>query len=49
MIVCMQTGYSQFCPIEGVRDFATLRMPLLMRELMVGMHSFNDIQKGRQP
>jgi DNA-binding HxlR family transcriptional regulator len=43
----METGYGQFCPIAKASEiFATRWTPLIMRELMAGMRSFNDIHRG---
>jgi len=41
------TGYGQFCPLaKACEVFATRWTPLVLRELMAGSHSFNDIQRG---
>ena len=43
----MLTRYGQFCPIAKASEiFANRWTPLLMRELMAGSHSFNDIHRG---
>lgn len=43
----MQTGYGQFCPIAKASEvFANRWTPLIMRELMAGLHKFNDIHRG---
>ena len=43
----MQKGYSQFCPIAKASEILANRWtPLIMRELMAGMHSFNNIHRG---
>jgi DNA-binding HxlR family transcriptional regulator len=43
----MGTGYDQFCPVAKASEiFATRWTPLIMRELMAGIHSFNDIHRG---
>jgi DNA-binding HxlR family transcriptional regulator len=43
----MQTGYDQFCPIAKASEvFASRWTPLIMRELMYGLHTFNDIHRG---
>jgi DNA-binding HxlR family transcriptional regulator len=43
----MQASYRQFCPIAKASEiFANRWTPLLMRELMAGSHSFNDIHRG---
>lgn len=40
-------GYRQFCPIaKGAEIVATRWTPLILRELMFGERSFNDIQRG---
>jgi DNA-binding HxlR family transcriptional regulator len=46
-IVTMQSGYGQFCPIAKASEvFASRWTPLIMRELMAGLHKFNDIHRG---
>ncbi|MBR0692942.1 helix-turn-helix domain-containing protein [Bradyrhizobium lablabi] len=43
----MPAGYGQFCPIAKASEvFATRWTPLILRELMSGAHSFNDIHRG---
>jgi DNA-binding HxlR family transcriptional regulator len=43
----MRAGYGQFCPIAKASEiFATRWTPLVLRELMAGGHSFNEIQRG---
>jgi DNA-binding HxlR family transcriptional regulator len=43
----MSTSYGQFCPIAKASEiFATRWTPLIVREVMSGMHSFNDIHRG---
>lgn len=43
----MNIGYNQFCPVAKASEiFATRWTPLIMRELMAGMHSFNEIHRG---
>jgi DNA-binding HxlR family transcriptional regulator len=43
----MSTGYGQFCPIAKASEiFAVRWTPLILRELMAGMHSFNDLHRG---
>ena len=43
----MSAGYGQFCPIAKASEiFATRWTPLIVRELMTGVHSFNDIHRG---
>ncbi len=43
----MQPGYKQFCPVAKASEvFANRWTPLILRELMAGMHSFNDIHRG---
>jgi len=42
-------SYGQFCPgREGIGDFSLPRWTsaLIVRELMMGAHSFNDIHRG---
>jgi DNA-binding HxlR family transcriptional regulator len=46
-IAGMGTGYNQFCPIAKASEvFATRWTPLILRELMADIHSFNDIHRG---
>jgi DNA-binding HxlR family transcriptional regulator len=43
----MRTGYGQFCPIAKASEvFAARWTPIILRELMTGSHSFNDIHRG---
>ena len=43
----MKSGYGEFCPIAKASEiFATRWTPLVLRELMLGAHSFNDIHRG---
>ena len=42
-----ESGYSQFCPVaKGAEIVATRWTPLVLRELMCGEMSFNDIHRG---
>ena len=46
-MVGMRTGYNDFCAVAKASEiFATRWTPLIMRELMAGIHSFNDIHRG---
>jgi DNA-binding HxlR family transcriptional regulator len=41
------SGYNQFCPIAKASEvLATRWTPLILRELMSDIHSFNDIHRG---
>jgi DNA-binding HxlR family transcriptional regulator len=43
----MSASYGQFCPIATASEiFATRWTPLIVREMMFGVHSFNDIHRG---
>src|ERR1700761_124093 len=43
----MSKGYGQFCPVAKASEiFATRWTPLIVRELIAGACSFNDIQRG---
>jgi DNA-binding HxlR family transcriptional regulator len=43
----MLRGYDQFCPIAKASEIlATRWTPLILRELMADIHSFNDIHRG---
>src|SRR5215213_7514415 len=43
----MNTGYNQFCPVAKASEIlATRWTPLILRELMADVHSFNDIHRG---
>ena len=48
MVHCgMLSGYDQFCPIAKASEIlATRWTPLILRELMADVHSFNDIHRG---
>lgn len=42
-----ESGYKQFCPVaKGAEIVATRWTPLILRELMCGERSFNDIHRG---
>lgn len=42
-----ESGYRQFCPVaKGAEIIATRWTPLVLRELMCGEMSFNDIHRG---
>ena len=46
-IAGMDIGYNQFCPIAKASEvFATRWTPLILRELMADVHTFNDIHRG---
>lgn len=46
-MVAMESGYNQFCPIAKASEvFATRWTPLIMRELMADIRTFNDIHRG---
>lgn len=43
----MDSGYNQFCPIAKASEIlATRWTPLILRELMAGITSFNDLHRG---
>lgn len=43
----MPVSYDQFCPVAKAAEiFATRWTPLILRELLSGAHSFNDIIRG---
>jgi DNA-binding HxlR family transcriptional regulator len=43
----MKDGYKQFCPVAKASEiFATRWTPLILRELMGGCRTFNDIHRG---
>jgi len=43
----MKAGYDQFCPIAKASEvFASRWTPLIMRELLAGLHTFNEIHRG---
>jgi DNA-binding HxlR family transcriptional regulator len=45
--VMPESGYKQFCPVaKGAEIVATRWTPLILRELMHGEQSFNDIHRG---
>lgn len=40
-------SYNQFCPVaKGAEVFAERWTPLILRELMLGSHRFNDLRRG---
>lgn len=40
-------GYAQFCPVaRGAEIFAERWTPLVLRELLMGSHRFNELRKG---
>lgn len=40
-------GYGQFCPVaKGAEIFAERWTPLVLRELLMGSHRFNDLRRG---
>jgi DNA-binding HxlR family transcriptional regulator len=40
-------GYGQFCPVAKAAEILTERWtPLLLRELVLGSHRFNDLHRG---
>lgn len=44
---CMSIRYAQFCPVAKASEvFAARWTPLILRELISGMHAFNDIHRG---
>jgi DNA-binding HxlR family transcriptional regulator len=46
-IAKMTNGYGQFCPVAKASEiFATRWTPLVVRELLFGSHTFNDIHRG---
>jgi DNA-binding HxlR family transcriptional regulator len=46
-MVRMRAGYGQFCPVAKASEVIAARWtPLVLRELMAGMHAFNDIHRG---
>jgi DNA-binding HxlR family transcriptional regulator len=46
-IANMKSGYGQFCPVAKASEiFATRWTPLVVRELLFGSHTFNDIHRG---
>lgn len=45
--ISMSKNYGQFCPVAKASEvFANRWTPLILRELMAGMHAFNDIHRG---
>jgi DNA-binding HxlR family transcriptional regulator len=43
----MSANYGQFCPVAKASEiFAARWTPLIVRELIAGAHSFNDIHRG---
>src|SRR5690349_19402649 len=43
----MQRGYDQFCPIAKAAEVVANRWtPLILRELMANIRTFNDIHRG---
>jgi DNA-binding HxlR family transcriptional regulator len=43
----MRNGYGQFCPVAKASEiFATRWTPLVLRELMSGLHGFNDLLRA---
>jgi DNA-binding HxlR family transcriptional regulator len=43
----MENGYNQFCPIAKASEVLAQRwMPLILRELMADIRTFNDIHRG---
>lgn len=47
MVIRMRASYGQYCPIAKASEiFATRWTPLILRELMRGMHTFSDIHRG---
>src|SRR4029078_6383759 len=43
----MHSGYNQFCPIAKTSEIVAVRwMPLILRELMADIRTFNNIQRG---
>jgi DNA-binding HxlR family transcriptional regulator len=46
-IAAMGNGYNQFCPIAKASEIIAARWtPLILRELMADIHTFNDIHRG---
>jgi DNA-binding HxlR family transcriptional regulator len=46
-IANVKSGYGQFCPVAKASEiFATRWTPLIVRELLFGSHTFNDIHRG---
>jgi DNA-binding HxlR family transcriptional regulator len=43
----MASGYNQFCPIAKASEILAVRWtPLILRELMADVHTFNDIHRS---
>lgn len=43
----MTDGYSQYCPLaKGAEVFAERWTPLILRELLRGSTTFNDLHRG---
>jgi DNA-binding HxlR family transcriptional regulator len=43
----MKSGFGQFCPVAVACEvFAERWTPIILRELLVGSHRFNEIQRG---
>jgi DNA-binding HxlR family transcriptional regulator len=43
----MSSGYNQFCPIAKAAEVLAVRwVPLILRELMTNVHTFNNIHRG---
>src|SRR5271167_3681325 len=43
----MENGYNQFCPIAKASEVLAQRwMPLILRELMADIRTFNDLHRG---
>jgi DNA-binding HxlR family transcriptional regulator len=43
----MSASYGQFCPVAKAAEIVATRWtPLILREVMTGAHSFNDIHRG---
>jgi DNA-binding HxlR family transcriptional regulator len=43
----MESGYDQFCPIAKASEVLAQRwMPLILRELMADIRTFNDLHRG---
>jgi DNA-binding HxlR family transcriptional regulator len=46
-IANIKSAYGQFCPVAKASEiFATRWTPLVVRELLFGSHTFNDIHRG---
>jgi len=43
----MESGYNQFCPIAKASEVLAQRWtPLILREMMADIHTFNDLHRG---